>query len=47
MKLLLDTHTFIWAVDHTEKLSKRARELIVDPDSQLHWSAASSWDFRV
>jgi PIN domain nuclease of toxin-antitoxin system len=30
MKLLLDTHTILWSVAKTEKLSERAKEAITD-----------------
>ena len=32
MKLLLDTCTFLWAVDGSDRLSARARSLYVSPD---------------
>jgi PIN domain nuclease of toxin-antitoxin system len=31
MRLLLDTHAFLWAFDKPEALSRRVRELLVDP----------------
>jgi PIN domain nuclease of toxin-antitoxin system len=31
VKLLLDTHTFLWAFDKPEALSRPVRDLLVDP----------------
>lgn len=33
MRLLLDTHSFLWFIDGDEQLSDVARELICDIDS--------------
>ncbi len=44
MKVLLDTHTLIWAgVDETQ-LSRSAKALIVDARTTLCVSAASAWE---
>lgn len=42
MKLLLDTHTFIWAVTDERRLSSKARNLIAS--SELWWSVVSLWE---
>lgn len=42
--LLLDTHTFVWAIGAPDRLSIRARQLIESPDSDLRISAASAWE---
>jgi len=44
MKLLLDTHTFLWAVMQPEKLSKKVRRLLESADTELIVSAASAWE---
>lgn len=44
MRLLLDTHAFVWAVTAPAELSGRARELIEDPSNELFVSAASAWE---
>jgi PIN domain nuclease of toxin-antitoxin system len=44
MRILLDTHTFYWMVDHPENLGKRARQLIEDPTNELYLSAATIWE---
>ena len=44
MRLLLDTHAFLWAIVQPEKLSKRAERLITDEANELLLSAASLWE---
>ncbi len=47
MRLLLDTHLLIWAVDQYERLSTQARELIGDPANELAFSTASLWEVAI
>lgn len=47
MKLLLDTHTFLWWISDDPKLSAKALELIGDNRNILYWSAASSWEVSI
>lgn len=47
MKLLLDTCTFLWAIEGGAELSARAREALVDPDNDVFLSAASVWEIAV
>jgi len=42
MKVLLDTHAFIWAITDERRLSPRARRLIAS--SELWWSVVSLWE---
>jgi PIN domain nuclease of toxin-antitoxin system len=44
MRVLLDTHTLLWALVSPSKLGKRAREIIEDPDNVRVVSAASAWE---
>ncbi len=44
MRLLLDTHTFLWWLDGDRRLSKRARALIGDEQVDVLVSAASAWE---
>ena len=41
---LLDTHTFLWAVQEDWKLSENARKVIEDVDSLLFVSAISAYE---
>ncbi|MGK7901173.1 MAG: type II toxin-antitoxin system VapC family toxin [Hormoscilla sp.] len=47
MKLLLDTHTFIWYITDSPKLSERSRNLISDSDSEIILSIASVWEMAI
>lgn len=47
MKLLLDTHTFIWWNSNSSKLSKRALELCGDRDYTLFLSLVSIWEITI
>jgi len=44
VKLLLDTCTFLWAIAEPERLSPRAREVLVAADHEVYLSAASVWE---
>ncbi|ODU92478.1 MAG: twitching motility protein PilT [Lysobacterales bacterium 66-474] len=44
MRLLLDTHAFLWAVMQPAKLSPKARRLLENPANDLMVSAASAWE---
>ena len=47
MKLLLDTHAFLWFIAGSERLSATARELIEDSANQPFLSAASLWEMAI
>lgn len=47
MRLLLDTHIILWALDDNPKLSSRARTLIVNEDNDIYYSAASVWETTI
>lgn len=44
MKLLLDTHVFLWAVMEPRLLSAKIRRLLEDPATGIVVSAASAWE---
>ena len=47
MKYLLDTHTFLWWITDSDRLSQTAREIVGDGNSELYWSPASSWEIAI
>ena len=47
MKVLLDTHVFIWLDTQPEKLSNTAMEICQDIDNQLYLSMASVWEMQI
>ena len=44
MRLLLDTHAFLWWVVNDRQLSHAAREAIADDSNDVLVSAASAWE---
>jgi PIN domain nuclease of toxin-antitoxin system len=47
MRLLLDTHAFLWWVHDARELSRRARAMIADPDNECLVSLASCWEMAI
>ena len=46
MKLLLDTHTFLWFIDDSPQLSVHAKSLL-ESDNDLLLSVASLWEIAI
>jgi PIN domain nuclease of toxin-antitoxin system len=44
MKILLDTHVFIWLIDEDNRLDSLWREEINNPQNQIFLSVASVWE---
>ena len=44
MKLLLDTHIILWALDDNPKLPNEAKALIMDMKNEIYYSSASVWE---
>ena len=47
MRLLLDTHAFLWWVFDDPRLSSAARDLIADPSAEILFSAVSGWEIAI
>lgn len=47
MKVLIDTHTFLWWNTEAPQLSARAREIIADGRNEVFLSAASAWEIAI
>ncbi len=47
MKLLLDTHTFIWWDSSPQRLSPKALGLCQNPENTLLVSVASIWEIQI
>ena len=47
MRLLLDTHAFLWWIEDAPALSRKARAAIADPQNQILLSLASSWEMAI
>ncbi len=47
MRLLLDTHTFIWFVYNAQELPDKTRELLEDESTELNLSLVSVWEMAI
>jgi len=47
VRLLLDTHAFLWFILDDPKLSDKARGLIADPENDAEISPASYWEIAI
>ncbi len=47
MRLLLDSHVFVWAKADSPKLTAAARAAIADPDNEMFVSIASAWELWI
>ncbi|MDQ1334155.1 MAG: hypothetical protein QG552_1105 [Thermodesulfobacteriota bacterium] len=47
MKLLLDTHSLLWAIFSPKKLSEPARDAIKDPQNDVAVSVVSFWEISL
>ena len=47
MKLLLDSHAFLWWLAEDPKLGAEARQAVADPSSTILVSAATVWELSI
>jgi PIN domain nuclease of toxin-antitoxin system len=47
VKLLLDTHTFLWHADGSSQMSANATALVIEPANELFLSMASVWEIAI
>ena len=47
MKLLLDTHIILWSFSDDDRLSEKARMLIMDRDNIVYFSLISAWELSI
>lgn len=47
MRLLLDTHLLLWTAEGSGRLSRRAMQLVDNPDNELFFSVASLWEISI
>jgi PIN domain nuclease of toxin-antitoxin system len=47
MKLLLDTHSFLWALHHPNLLSAPARKAVLAPTNSVHVSVVTFWEISL
>ena len=47
MKILLDTHAFLWWNMDAPQLSQKAKEMIASSKTEIYISAASTWEIAI
>ena len=47
MKLLLDTHVILWALEDSSRLPLYIRELIKDESNEIYVSSVSLWEIAI
>lgn len=47
MRLLLDTHCWLWFLLTPERLNERAREILIEAENEIFLSAASAWEIVI
>jgi len=47
MRILLDTHAFLWWITGDQRLSQRSIECISDGSNELFFSVASGWEIAI
>ena len=47
MKLLLDTHVIIWALEDSARLPIHIREMLIDENNEIYISAISLWEIAI
>ena len=47
MKVLLDTHAFLWWITDDPKLSMRVRGIISEGENEIFVSAATGWEIAI
>jgi PIN domain nuclease of toxin-antitoxin system len=47
VRLLLDTHAFLWWIEGTPELGRRAKAAVADPDNEVLVSLASCWELAI
>jgi len=47
LRILLDTHCWLWMQADSKRLSQQTQAILQDPNNQLFLSAASSWEIAI
>lgn len=47
MKLLLDTHTFIWWDDDYKQLSDKVQSALINSENEVYLSLVSIWEMQI
>lgn len=47
MNILIDTHIAVWAATDDPRLSKKARDLLLDPGNNIYYSSVSTMEISI
>lgn len=47
MRILLDTHVWLWMIESPDRLNKRALKILRKQDNELLLSAVSAWEISI
>lgn len=47
MRVLLDTHVWLWMWSEPESIRNEVRDVLEDPETEVHVSAVSAWEIAV
>jgi PIN domain nuclease of toxin-antitoxin system len=47
VKVLLDTHCWLWSLSEPQKLNMEARRVLESADNEVYLSAASAWEIAI
>ena len=47
MRLLLDTHIFLWLINEQSRISENLQQALSNPDNELFLSVASIWECTI
>jgi PIN domain nuclease of toxin-antitoxin system len=47
MKVLVDTHTFLWALLHDHRLTSKAKQILRSDEHELIFSLVSLWEIAI
>ncbi|MBV8531933.1 MAG: type II toxin-antitoxin system VapC family toxin [Candidatus Eremiobacteraeota bacterium] len=47
MRLLIDTHVFLWLESEPERLRRATGRIVEDPENELYLSAVSGWEIAI
>ena len=47
MRVLVDTHTFLWALLENHRLSAKAKQILTSKEHELYFSLVSLWEIAV
>jgi PIN domain nuclease of toxin-antitoxin system len=47
MRVLLDTHVFLWLIIGDGRLSRKAKQAFLEPKNRIYLSAVSFWEISI